>query len=99
MNRQDQIIEFVKLHISQKGYPPTVREIAAAVGLKSSSTASGHLDKLKKKGLIHWEPYEVRTLRILNPTSHDDPPIVLELKEGCPYTIEWQGRRYRYDPG
>ncbi|MGN9866688.1 transcriptional regulator [Bacillus swezeyi] len=51
----------------QKGFPPSVREIGDRVGLKSSSTTKGHLDRLRKKGLVDWEEEEgkPRTLHLL----------------------------------
>ncbi|HBM74322.1 MAG TPA: repressor LexA, partial [Clostridiaceae bacterium] len=43
-DKQLQILEFIKKEIKQKGYPPSVREICIAVGLKSTSTVHGHLE-------------------------------------------------------
>ena len=48
-DRQFQIYEFIKTQIREKGYPPSVREICAGVGLKSTSTVHSHLEKLEKK--------------------------------------------------
>ena len=44
---QKKILEFIKKEIEQKGYPPSVREICAAVGLKSTSTVHAHLNHLE----------------------------------------------------
>ncbi|EAE0627776.1 repressor LexA, partial [Listeria monocytogenes] len=41
--RQQDIYEFIKSEVKEKGYPPSVREIGEAVGLASSSTVHGHL--------------------------------------------------------
>ncbi|KMY52281.1 transcriptional regulator [Peribacillus loiseleuriae] len=49
-----------------EGYPPSIRDIGKEVGLKSSSTVSGHLVKLRDKGLIGWEDGKPRTLHIIN---------------------------------
>jgi repressor LexA len=65
MNRQDQIVEFIKRHISQKGYPPTVREITKAVGLQSPSTTHGYLKRLRDKDVVIWEIGTVRTIKII----------------------------------
>ena len=46
--KQIEIFEFIKEQQLLKGYPPSVREICAAVGLKSTSTVHGHLNKLEK---------------------------------------------------
>lgn len=51
-SRQKEIIEFIMRYQADKGYSPTVREIAAAVGLASSSTIHGHLERLERRGYI-----------------------------------------------
>lgn len=43
--RQKEIFQFIKAFLLEKGYPPSVREIGQAVGLKSSSTVHGYLAK------------------------------------------------------
>ncbi|HEX6990188.1 MAG TPA: winged helix-turn-helix transcriptional regulator, partial [Bacillota bacterium] len=50
--RQRQIYEFIKKQMRSRGYPPSVREIGEAVGLRSSSTVHGHLSRLEEKGYI-----------------------------------------------
>jgi len=99
MSRSQAIIDFISQYIQKNGYSPTTREIAAAVGLSSPSTVTGHLNRLKKKGLVDFEPYEVRTIRIVDHTHSDELPVVLEKQHGVPTSIKWQGRIYRYDPG
>lgn len=47
--KQEEILEFIKKRIKEKGYPPAVREICEATGLKSTSTVHGHLTRLEKK--------------------------------------------------
>lgn len=63
--RQLAILEFIKNEVKAKGYPPSVREIGEAVGLASSSTVHGHLDRLEKKGLIRRDPTKPRAIEIL----------------------------------
>jgi SOS-response transcriptional repressor LexA len=99
MSRQQRILEFIAQHIEKNEYPPTVREIGEAVQLKSSSTVMGHLERLQKKGLISWEPHSPRTIRLLDPEKPGDMPEVLDIKDGVPDVISWQGRRYVYEPG
>jgi repressor LexA len=65
-NRQNAILEFIKNEVRDKGYPPSVREIGEAVGLASSSTVHGHLDRLEKKGLIRRDPTKPRAIEILD---------------------------------
>lgn len=64
-NRQQAILEFIKNEVRDKGYPPSVREIGEAVGLASSSTVHGHLDRLERKGLIRRDPTKPRAIEIL----------------------------------
>ncbi|MCD9021009.1 transcriptional repressor LexA [Cohnella silvisoli] len=71
-NRQNSILEFIKNEVRDKGYPPSVREIGEAVGLASSSTVHGHLDRLEKKGLIRRDPTKPRAIEIL---GDDDDTI------------------------
>lgn len=65
LNRQNQVFEFIKEHIKKEGYPPTVREIASAVGLLSSSTVHGHLDQLEKRGLIERKKTLPRAIKVI----------------------------------
>jgi repressor LexA len=58
------IIAAIVAHTERLGYPPSIREIGEAVGLKSTSTVHGYLSRLKDKGYIEWEPQSPRTLRI-----------------------------------
>lgn len=64
-DKQSQIYDFLKNYTENKGYPPSVREICQAVGLKSTSTVHGHLKRLEKKGLIKRDPTKPRALEII----------------------------------
>jgi len=61
--RQQEIIDFIRDYPYQ--YPPTVREIAAGVGLKSSSTVHTHLNALVKQGLIERRPNSPRCIAVV----------------------------------
>ena len=65
-DRQQQIYNFIKIHIEEKRYPPTVREISDAVKLKSSSTTHRHLVVLRKKGYIDFVASLPRTISIVD---------------------------------
>ena len=54
--RQQEIFYFIKESLMNNGYPPSVREIGKAVGLKSTSTVHGYLNKLEELGLIKRDP-------------------------------------------
>ncbi len=64
--KQAKILEFLNKQVEEKGYPPSVREICTAVGLKSTSTVHGYLEKLEKNGLIHKDPTKPRALKIIS---------------------------------
>lgn len=63
---QQRILDFIKSEIELKGYPPSVREICAAVGLKSTSTVHAHLNSLEKQGLIRRDSTKPRALEVLD---------------------------------
>ncbi len=65
-DKQREILEYIKETILAKGYPPSVREICAAVNLKSTSSVKSHLDTLEKNGYIRRDPAKPRTIEILD---------------------------------
>ena len=67
--RQKQILAYIKDMLRTKGYPPSVREIGAAVGLRSSSTVHSHLTKLEEMGFLHRDPAKPRALAVLGEAS------------------------------
>ncbi|NLL48424.1 MAG: transcriptional repressor LexA [Firmicutes bacterium] len=64
--RRRKILEFIKDEVAARGYPPSVREIGEAVGLKSSSTVHGHLLKLEELGYIRRDPSKPRAIEVLD---------------------------------
>ena len=54
--KQEEILEYIKSQILQRGFPPAVREICDAVNLKSTSSVHSHLETLEKNGYIRREP-------------------------------------------
>lgn len=64
--KQTQILEFIKQEILAKGYPPSVREICKAVGLKSTSSVHSHLETLEENGYIRRDPAKPRTIEIVD---------------------------------
>ncbi|GAA0723156.1 transcriptional repressor LexA [Clostridium malenominatum] len=87
-NRQMEIYEFIKSHTREKGYPPSVREICAAVGLSSTSTVHGHLKRLEKKGLLRRDATKPRAIELVNDGVHNKEmlniPIVGTVTAGQP---------------
>ena len=64
--RQQQIYDFIRAYQLEKGYPPSVREMAAAVGLSSPSTVHAHLNALEDHGLIKRDKTKPRALELFN---------------------------------
>ncbi|MFI8574554.1 MULTISPECIES: transcriptional repressor LexA [Rossellomorea] len=91
--RQQDILEYIKIAVREKGYPPSVREIGEAVGLASSSTVHGHLARLESKGLIRRDPTKPRAIEILNLEEDTIPrqrvvnvPLIGKVTAGQPIT-------------
>ena len=85
--KQQQILSYLKSEVQKKGYPPSVREICQAVGLKSTSTVHAHLSRLEKKGYIRRNPTKPRAIEILDQTDKKDVievPIVGTITAGTP---------------
>lgn len=91
--RQEAIMDFIKAEVNQKGYPPSVREIGAAVGLASSSTVHGHLARLESKGYIRRDPTKPRAIEVLDPEGLEiikpgvlNVPLIGKVTAGQPIT-------------
>ena len=67
--REKAILKFIEKQIKLNSYPPSVREIGKAVGLKSTATVHGYLARLEEKGYIKKESQKGRTLRLLKGVS------------------------------
>ena len=64
--KQEEILNYIKNTILNRGFPPTVREIGEAVHLKSSSSVHAHMDTLEKNGYIRRDPTKPRAIEILD---------------------------------
>ena len=62
--KQKEILEYIKVQILERGYPPAVREICEAVHLKSTSSVHSHLETLEKNGYIRRDPTKPRAIEI-----------------------------------
>ena len=65
-SKQQEILDYLKNQIINKGYPPAVREICEAVGLRSTSSVHAHLETLEKNGYIRRDPTKPRAIEILD---------------------------------
>ena len=70
--REKAILKFIEKQIQINSYPPSVREIGKAVGLKSTATVHGYLAKLEEKGYIKKESQKGRTLKLLKGGSEEN---------------------------
>ncbi len=65
--RQQMVLDFIRQSIADRGYPPTLREIGARMGIRSTNGVNDHLRALERKGYLTREDMKSRALR---PTSH-----------------------------
>lgn len=76
--RQEQVLAFIRESILQRGYPPTLREIGAHMGIRSTNGVNDHLRALERKGYLSREDMKSRALRPkdldLRPKKKADEP-------------------------
>jgi repressor LexA len=91
--RQKLILEFIKDKIKTCGYPPSVREIGQAVGLKSSSTVHAYLVELEKMGYVRRDPSTPRAVIPVMPEQKEvstavELPVIGDVAAGVPILAE-----------
>lgn len=64
--KQQEILDYIKNEILNRGFPPSVREICEAVNLKSTSSVHSHLEALEKNGYIHRDATKPRAIEIID---------------------------------
>ena len=79
--REQQILNYMKQEIKTKGYPPTVREICSAVGIKSTSTAHKDIESLVRQGYLVKDPSKPRALLVKDPTDNEPVQSASNLVE------------------
>ena len=67
--REQRILDYMKGEIRTKGYPPTVREICAALGIKSTSTVHKDIENLVRQGYLVKDPSKPRALMVVDPAE------------------------------
>ncbi len=84
--KQRAVLEFIKMHISSMGYPPTIREICGHFGFASPLSAKQHVDALHRKGYIRKSPLKGRGIEIagIRPSGTISLPIVGRIRAGEP---------------
>jgi repressor LexA len=100
--RQRQILDYIRSAVRQRGYPPSVREIGEAVGLKSSSSVHGQLAALERAGYLRRDPSRPRAIEVRQPegdigsgtiapvAASREVPLVGEIAAGAPTIAEEQ---------
>lgn len=64
--RSEMIVYFIMWHSKERGFPPSVREIGSAVGLRTPAAVHSQLEKLAADGLVIWEKGKARTVRVVD---------------------------------
>src|ERR1700691_4096379 len=67
--RQQMVLDFIQQSIHDRGYPPTLREIGARMGIRSTSGVNDHLRALERKGYLTREDMKSRALRPVSPAE------------------------------
>ena len=99
-NNEQKILDFIKKQIKENGYPPSVREICSAVGLKSTSSVHLYLTRLEEKGCITKKGLKTRAIKVMEEDTtslydnnmYDDNiitiPLVGNVAAGAPILAE-----------
>ena len=98
-DKAQKILEFVNQFVQENGYAPSVREIGAAVGLRSTASVSYHLQALQDKGLLQAPGAKGRKRAIVTSVRPGQIPVVGVVTAGLPIlavenqegTICWDG--------
>lgn len=83
-NKADLIVDYVNQFIQENGYSPSVREIGAAVGLRSTASVSYHLQALQEKGLIQSPGTKGRKRALVTGSRLGQIPVVGVVTAGLP---------------
>ena len=93
-SKQQEILDYIKNQIVNRGFPPAVREIGEAVHLKSTSSVHAHLESLEKNGYIRRDPTKPRAIEICDDdfqilrTEMINIPVLGQVAAGTPILAE-----------
>ena len=101
-DKAERILDYVNQFVQENGFAPSVREIGAAVGLRSTASVSYHLQQLQEKGLLVAPGVKGRKRAIATTTRPGQIPVIGVVTAGIPIlavenqegTMAWDG-----DPG
>lgn len=88
-SKQNQVLDYIKQSIAKNGFPPTVREIGSALGLKSPATTHAHINTLESKGYIKKVGAKNRAIELLVKNEYEkedivDVPLLGKVTAGSP---------------
>ena len=96
--RQTEVLEYIRSTAESRGYPPSVREIAEALGLRSPSTVHSHISSLVKYGYLRRDPSKPRAIEVVGRTEEPissrpsqpgrEVPLVGRIAAGTPILAE-----------
>jgi repressor LexA len=84
-DRQNMALSFIRSSIEERGYPPTIREIGAHMGIRSTNGVNDHLKALERKGYVVRDELKSRAIRPAD--MHDnliDVPLLGRIAAGSP---------------
>lgn len=87
------ILDFIREQVAENGFPPSVREICEAVGLKSTSTVHGHLKRLEKQGILKRDSMKPRAMAVTGKAEKENEvfrlvPLLGPVAAGSPILAE-----------
>lgn len=98
--KQKEVFDYIAQTVAAQGYPPSVREICAAVGLKSPSTVHAHLTALERAGLITRDAGKTRAITLTSGAGAGGVPILGTVAAGQPIlAVEDALGFLPFDPG
>lgn len=85
--RQREVLEFIKEFIARSGYPPSLRDICARLGIKGANNAAKHLDALERKGFLRRGSHISRGIEIIGDAARGalSVPIAGRVRAGAPH--------------
>ncbi len=89
-HRQQEILALIRNRIEAQGFPPTIAEIARAIGVKSTNGIRGHLQALERKGVIELQAGASRGIRLLEESNAAETglPVIGQVAAGSPILAE-----------
>lgn len=84
--RQKEVLDFVREHVGQHGYAPTLQEIGSRFGLSSPATVYKHVEQLVQKGYLRKAPHQGRGIQLVDPepVRTVEVPLLGQVAAGQP---------------